>query len=413
MSLRNHIHSILIICLLLGSATSAWGQSKKQLELEQRRESLRKEMQQLMRLRESNKKKERSELNQVEDLDQQIQVRRDLIKVTNRQANLLSREIDENLNKMENLREELTLLKEDYADMIRKSYKSKGGESKVMFLLSSDNFKQAYKRIQYMKQYANYRKKQGEQIKERTALLQETNKELLRQKKDKERLISENRKAKAQLDKEKDQHDELLKLIRKKSSQFAVQIRNKQKESDRIDREIDRLIAEAIAASNKKTGSKATTKGSKTTFALTPEAKLLAADFESNKGRLIWPVERGRVIKRFGKSQHPTLPNITLNNSGVEIETAPKSRARAVFDGEVLSIQKIPGANGVVTIRHGNYITVYRNLIKITVQKGDKIKRNESIGTIAASNISGKTVIKFSVYKNTSKLNPAHWVLNM
>jgi septal ring factor EnvC (AmiA/AmiB activator) len=412
-SLRNHIHSILIVCFLFGSSTAVWAQSKKQQELEQRRESLRKEMQQLMRLRESNKKKERSELNQVEDLDQQIKVRQDLIKVTNRQANLLSREIDENLNKMENLREELTLLKEDYADMIRKSYKSKGGESKVMFLLSSENFKQAYKRVQYMKQYANYRKKQGEQIKERTALLQTTNKELLRQKKDKDVLIAENRKAKAQLDKEKTQHDELLKLIRNKSSVYAVQIKKKQQESDRIDREIDRLIAAAIAASNKKTGNKATTKGSKTTFALTPEAKLLAADFKSNKGRLLWPVARGRVIKRFGKSRHPTLPNITVNSSGVEIETAPNSNARAVFDGEVLSIQKIKGANGVVTIRHGSYITVYRNLIGITVQKGDKIKRNQTIGTIAASNITGKTVIKFSLYKNTTKLNPAHWVLNM
>ncbi|MFT5752181.1 MAG: septal ring factor EnvC (AmiA/AmiB activator) [Flavobacteriales bacterium] len=413
MSLRNHIHSILIICFLLGCITPVWSQSKKQQELEQRRESLRKEMQQLMYLREGNKKKERSELNQVEDLDQQIEVRQDLIKITNRQANLLSREIDENLNKMENLREELTLLKEDYADMIRKSYKSKGGESKVMFLLSSENFKQAYKRVQYMKQYANYRKKQGEQIKERTALLQKTNKDLLRQKSDKDLLIASNRKAKTQLDKEKGQHDELLKLIRKKSGVFAVQINKNQKESQRIDREIDRLITEAIAASNKKTGNKATTKGSKTTFALTPEAKLLAADFASNKGRLIWPVERGRVIKRFGVSRHPTLPNITINSSGVEIETAPGSQARVVFDGEVLAVQKIPGAHSVVTIRHGSYISVYNNLDNIGVRKGDKVERGQSIGKVAISNISGKTVLKFGIRKNTTKMNPAHWVLNM
>ncbi len=413
MSVRNHLHSILIVCFLLGSVTTVLGQSKKQQELEQRRESLRKEMQQLMLLRESNKKKERSELNQVEDLDQQIKVRQDLIKVTNRQANLLSREIDENLNKMENLREELTLLKEDYADMIRKSYKSKGGESKVMFLLSSENFKQAYKRVQYMKQYANYRKKQGEQIKERTELLQQTNKELLRQKKDKDLLIAANRKAKTQLDKEKGQHDELLKLIRKKSSTFAAQINKNQKESDRIEREIDRLIAEAIAASNKEVGNKATTKGSKTTFALTPEAKLLAADFESNKGRLIWPVERGRIVKGFGVSRHPSLPNITVNSSGVEIETSPNSTARAVFKGEVIVIHKIRGAHSSVSIRHGNYITIYNNLENIRVRKGDTVERSQVIGDVAASNISGKTVLKFGIRKNTTKMNPAQWVLNM
>ena len=409
---KRFLPSFLFVLLFLG-AGAVFGQSKKQLELEKRREALRQEMQQLLRLRETNIKKERSELNQVADLDQQIKVRQDLIKVTNRQANLLSREIDENLNKMENLREELTLLKEDYADMIRKSYKAKGGESKVMFLLSSENFKQAYKRLQYMKQYANYRKKQAEQIKERTALLQETNTELLRQKKDKDALIAENRKARMQLDKEKEQHDALLALIRKKSAVFAVQIKKNQAESQRIERQIDRLIAEAIAASNKKTGNKATTKGSKNTFALTPEAKLLSADFASNKGRLIWPVVRGRVIKRFGKSKHPTLPNITINSSGVEIETAAGTAARAVFDGEVLAVQKIPGAHSVVTVRHGSYITVYNNLQNLKVSKGDKVTRGQEIGAVAVSNISGKTVLKFGVRKNTTKLNPSQWVLNM
>lgn len=412
MTLRRLMPFLMLVFFFLGGE-AVFGQSKKQIELEKRREALRQEMQQLLRLRESNIKKERSELNQVEDLDQQIKVRQDLIKVTNRQANLLSREIDENLNKMENLRAELTLLKEDYADMIRKSYKAKGSESKVMFLLSSENFKQAYKRLQYMKQYANYRKKQAEQIKERTALLQETNKELLRQKKDKESLIAENRKAKQQLDKEKAQHDELLALIRKKSGVFAAQIKKNQAESQRIEKQIDRLIADAIAASNKKTGSKATTKGSRNTFALTPEAKLLSADFASNKGRLIWPVTRGRVIKRFGKSKHPTLPNITINSSGVEIETAAGTPARAVFDGEVLAVQKIPGAHSVVTIRHGSYITVYNNLESLKVSKGDKVSRGQNIGTVAVSNISGKTVLKFGVRKNTTKLNPSQWVLNM
>ena len=405
---------VLIFLILLGGIEGATAQTKKQRDLEKRREALRTEMRQLQRLRESSKKKEISILNQVEDLDQQITVRQDLIKVTNRQANLLTREIDENFNKMENLREELTILKDDYASMIRKSYKNKDGQSKVMFLLSSESFKQAYKRMQYMKQYTNYRKKQLEQIKERTALLQTINKDLLRQKKDKENLIAENRKAKTQLDKEKKEQDELIRIIRKKSSTYAAQINKKQKESNRIDREIDRLIAEAIASANKKTGTKATTKGSSSTFALTPEDKAIAADFASNKGRLIWPVERGRVIRRFGKSKHPTLPNITTYSSGVEVETSPKTLARAVFGGEVLAVQTRTGSQyNTVYIRHGNYITVYQNLKALLVKKGDKVSRKQSLGEIAASNITGKTVLKFIVYKNQTKLNPADWVLNL
>lgn len=389
---------------------SLLGQSTKQKQLEQRREAIKREMQQLQRLRETNKKKEISILTQVEDLDTKIKLRSDLIKVTNSQANLLTREINENLDKMENLRKELTILKNDYSEMIRKSYKSKSGQSKVMFLLSSENFKQAYKRTQYMKQYANYRKKQGEQIKERTALIQVTNKNLIKQKADKESLIAENRTAKKELDIEKSRQDALIKEIRKKSSSYVAQIKKKQQETDRIDRQIDKLIADAIAASNKKAGkSTKTNKG----FALTPAEVALAKEFSSNKGRLIWPVERGRVTRRFGKSSHPTLPGITVTNSGVDIETTPDAVVRAVFEGEVFAIQDIKGSSGLVYVQHGEYITVYQNLKNIKVEVGDKIDFKQIIGQVTRNAFSGKSILKFSVRKNTSKLNPADWVLNM
>ncbi len=387
-------------------------QEDAQEVLEEERTKIRAEIQQLLRLRENNKKEEQSILSEVEDLDAQIRLRSEFIAITNRQTNLLTREIEDNLNKIQDLREELAILKEDYAAMIRKSYKNKDGQNKVMFLLSSESFRQAYKRVQYMKQYANYRKKQGEQLKERTLLLQELNKKLLDQKKDKENLIAENKKAKIELDKERVTQDALIATIRKKEGTYAAQIRKKQKEADRIDKEIDRLIREAIAANNKKNGTK-TTKGSARTFALTPEETILAADFESNKGRLIWPVERGRVTKRFGVSRHPTLPNITVKNSGVEIETNTDAQARAAFKGEVFSIITIPGANKVVMIRHGNYITVYQNLKTLNVKTGDKVATKQVLGTIAKNGFSGRTILKFSVRKNDTPLNPASWVFNM
>ncbi len=398
--------SLIVICFISLSATA---QSQKQKELERRRDALKREMQQLQRLRDSNKKKEISILTQVEDLDTKIRLRSDLIKVTNSQANLLTREINNNLEKMENLRKELAILKTDYSDMIRKSYKSKSGQSKIMFLLSSESFKQAYKRTQYMKQYANYRKKQGLQIKERTELIQKTNTQLIKQKADKEALIVENRIAKKELDKEKERQDALIQEIRKKSSTYVAQIKKKQKETDRIDRQIDRLIAEAIAASNKKAGKSA----SNTTFAMTPAEVALAKEFSGNKGRLIWPVERGRVIRRFGKSAHPTLPGITVTSSGVEIETDPDANVRAVFAGEVTQIQDMQGGAITVFIRHGDYLTVYTNLKSIRVKQGDQINFKDVIGQVTRNAFSGKSVLKFSVRKNTSKLNPADWVLNM
>lgn len=404
---RRHVFVILLALFLGGFVSYAQKPTRKQLE--QRRAALIAEMQQLTRLRETNQKKEISLLTQVEDLDQQIKVRTDLIKITNRQANLLTREIDENLNKMENLRDELQDLKDDYAAMIQKSYKSKSGQSKIMFLLSSESFKQAYKRMQYMKQYANYRKKQGDQIKERTALLQQVNKDLIEQKKDKETLIAENKIAKRELDKEKKIQDELVKQVRKKSSTYAAQIKKKQQETDRIDKQIDKIIRDAIAASNVKAGKNKSNKG----FALTPEEVSLASDFASNKGRFIWPVERGRVSRRFGRSRHPTLPNITTYSSGVDIETPPNAIVRSIFKGEVLSIQDVSGSNLAVYIKHGDYITVYHNIKKITVKVGDKVDFKQPLGEVGYNAFNGKTILKFLVRKNNTKLNPADWVKGM
>jgi septal ring factor EnvC (AmiA/AmiB activator) len=391
--------------LLIGEVGFSQNLTRKQLE--KRREALKAEMLQLNRLRESNKKKERSLLTQVEDIDQQIKVRSDLIRVTNRQANLLTREIDENLNKLENLRDELKLLKTDYAEMIQKSYKSRSEQSKVMFLLSSESFAQAYKRTQYMKQYAAYRKKQGDQIKERTELLQQVNKDLLKQKADKETLIAENRKAKQQLDKEKAIQDDLVKQVRKKSNTYAAQIKQKQREADKIDKQIDKIIADAIAASNKKAGKSTKSKG----FALTPAGRALASDFASNKGRLIWPVERGRVIRPYGESRHPTLPNITVKNSGIDIETVENALVRAVFKGEVLAIQNVKGGGLAVSIRHGDYITVYYNIKNLKVQKGDKIALKQVLGEVGKNAFTGKSILKFRIQKNLTKLNPSSWVL--
>lgn len=378
--------------------------SRKQLE--NRREALKAEMVQLNRLRESNQKKERSLLSQVEDLNQQIKLRTDLIRVTNRQANLLTREIDENFNRLENLRDELKLLKEDYAAMIQKSYKSRSDQSKIMFLLSSESFAQAYKRTQYMKQYAAFRKKQGNQIKERTSALQEINASLLEQKAAKDILIAENKREKDKLDKEKKTQDKLVKEVRRKSSTYTAQIKQKQRETDRIDKQIDKIIADAIAASNTKAGKSATSKS----FALTPEGKALATDFTSNKGRLIWPVERGRITRPYGESRHPTLPNISVKNSGIDIETSLDAPVRAVFKGEVLRILKLKGAGLVVSIRHGDYITVYSNIKNLKVQEGDKVDAKQQIGEVGKNAFSGKSVMKFRVQKNQTKLDPSVWV---
>lgn len=399
---------LLFIGISLFFSLQLTAQTDKREELEERRQQLQQEIKRINDLRSSNLKKEKSILTEVEDLDQQIRTTENLIRVTNQQANLLTREINSNQNKIGELRKELENLKEDYALMIRRSYKSKSQQSRIMFLLSSESFLQAYKRLQYMKQYANYRQQQGEEIKTKTVQLQKLNEGLAEQKKAKDKLIAENRKTRAQLARNKKDQQGLIATVRKKESQFAAQLRKKQQEINAIDKAIEKIIADAIAANNKGTGS-----SSREVFELTPEAKELAASFASNKGKLPWPVKSGVVSMHFGTQPHPVVKSITINSNGVRIDTEKDGKAKAIFSGVVSEVQAVKGANKAVMVRHGDYISIYNNLEKIFVRKGDAVSIGQELGEIATSPTSGKTTLHFLLYQNSTKLNPEHWIYKM
>jgi septal ring factor EnvC (AmiA/AmiB activator) len=401
-----------ILCCFTLTSVTVQGQSKKQQELEAKRQAILEEISQINSLLFKTRGEKKSVLTQVEDLDQRIRATENLIRITNQQANLLTREINDNLNKIEALRAELKSLKEDYAAMILKSYKSKSQQSRVMFLLSSEDFLQAYKRLQYMKQYAKHRKEKGERIKDKTEELQVLNTGLIEQKNQKQLLIDQNKQTRVTLAKEKKDQEALITSLRKDEGKFAAQIRAKQNEADAIDRQIDAIIRAAIAESNKSTGTKVT-KGTAETFALTAEAKALAANFSSNKGKLPWPVDKGVVVTKYGTTRHPQLPNVTQYCSGVEIATASNAKARAVFNGEVYQVQKSKQGTMAVYVRHGSYISVYYNLKDLAVQKGDKVTTKQEIGTILTNRLSGKTVLKFLIYQNSTRMNPADWVYKM
>ena len=382
--------------------------TKRQQELEAQRVRLKNEIKQINELLFSSKKNRKNVVTEVEDLQVKLSVREELIKVTNAQVNLLTRKINLNERNISDQRKELEALKEDYAKMIQNSYASKSLQNRLMFLFSSENFLQAYKRIQYLKQYTQYRRKQGLAIAEKTQLLQELNKALIEEKSKKLVLVEENKTVQEQLKKERNAQENLIKSLRRKERSLAAQISKKEKEARAIDREIDRLIREAIAASNKAAG-----KTGKKTFELTPEAKLIAANFEANRGRLPWPLDKGVIIQGFGRQRHPVVKTTTIQSNGVTIATAPATQVRAVFEGEVMSVVTFKGSNPSVLIRHGNYITVYKNLGKLYVKKGDKVKAKEAIGEVFTNQQTGKTEIQFSVFNNVKVLNPKGWIYQM
>lgn len=397
-----------MLFLLLSAGT--WGQSAEQEALETKREALQKEIDDINRLLFAEKKERGNVLEQMEALDKKIGVRQELIDVTNKQSNLLNKKTNENVEKISRLKKELQERRNEYATLIQKSYQSKTQQSRLMFLLSSENFAQAMKRLQYIKQYTDYRKSQGVAILTKTDELSQRNSELIEQRKKAGRLIAANKRAKGQMMKEMKNQKELLATIRKNESGYTAQVQKKKKETKKIDQQIETLIRVAIAASNEKAGKKDV---STSKFVLTPEATLVANDFSANKGRLIWPVDKGIKSQGFGIYEDAVYPEIKHESNGVIITTEEGTRARAIFEGEVIAIMSVPGGNKGVTIKHGNYSSTYYNLSVLFVEKGDMVSAKTELGKVATNRLNGRTRLKFYLYQDTEKLNPEEWVYQL
>jgi septal ring factor EnvC (AmiA/AmiB activator) len=403
---------ILLLALVL--PVTSFAQTSEQKVLESKREQLQNEIREINRLLFAEKKEKGSILDQMEALDKKINVREQLIRVTNQQSNLLNRQINANIKKISKLREDLKVLKDDYALMIQKSYQNRSQQSRLMFLLSSENFFQAFKRLQYMKQYTEYRKKQGEEIVAKTDDLARLNKDLGEERKVKEVLLSQNRKAKNQLFNEIKTQKELLATIRQNESKYTAQIQKKEKEAKKIDKQIENLIRAAIAEANKKNEDKSTSRTADTSrFYLTPEATLVANSFTANKGKLIWPVEKGIKSQGFGVYSDPVYPGIKHESNGVIIATDQGAKARSIFQGEVIAILSVPGGNKGVQIKHGNFISTYYNLSEVYVKKGDMVTAKQELGEVYTNRNNDQTRLKFYLYEDTSRLNPEEWVYQL
>jgi len=404
------------------ATTFVFAQDSQQEKLEQRKAQIQQEIRDNEKMLQSVRKKEKSAVNEYLIQANKIKLKEKLINTTAKQEKLISNDMYINQVKVNKLKKELKVLKEDYAKMILKSYKSRSEQSRAMFILSSESFLQAYKRAQYLKQYTNFRKNQGLEIQSKTAQLVDYNAKLDGQRQVKKKIIAENQKEKVTLEVEKKEQQKLVNSLKKDKNKIAADIRSKQSESKRIDRQIDRLIREAIAEANRKAAAERAKANpgssdkkepvSSSKIALTPEDKVLAADFKANRGRLPWPVEKGFISLGYGDQPHPLHPSITVHNSGVEITTEDGASARAVFAGEVSKVIVLSPVNKAVVIQHGDYFTVYQNLSSVSVSQGDKVTIKQSIGRVRTSGDTGKTIIKFLILQNTTNNNPEGWLQN-
>jgi septal ring factor EnvC (AmiA/AmiB activator) len=418
------MNKFLLTLFVVFFTLSVSAQIDEKEKLEQRKEQLQRELSEAKSKLQNEKKKEKSVLKEIASQNAQIQISEKIISTIAKQARILDDNIYLTQLEINKLNRDLKIMKEDYAKMIVKSYKSRSEQSRIMFVLSSNSFLQAYKRVQYMKQYAGYRKRQAEEIKIKQARLGVAVTSLQTNKKEKEVVIVEKTKIKAEHEKLKQEKEKTAKLIQKDKKKITAEIAKMDKERKAIDKKIKKMINDAIAAENRKrkaeqaaaakkngvTTPVKVTPVSSTKIELTPEGKLTSDSFKANKGQLPWPTEKGAIYIPFGNSKHPEFKTLDVHNIGIDIKSESGATARAVFNGEVSGVQ-VNQYTGTYTImiRHGDFFTSYSNLSSVSVSSGQKVTTKQTLGKIKSNNL-GFSVLKFTLSQNTITLNPKSWI---
>jgi septal ring factor EnvC (AmiA/AmiB activator) len=388
----------------------AFGQSLNELRSKKQKTS--EEIQYTNKLLEEARKNERSTVTKLNLLNKQIELRNSLISGINAEVDALSGYIDDNAWVVQQLSNDLGEIKADYAEMVRLAQKNRSSYDKIMFVLSANSFNQAYKRMSYLRQYTDYRRKQAEIILSLKDLIEKKVAELEKQRAMKRSVLQEKQNETNQLNREKQQQNKYINELKGQQNELRKKLRQQQQIEEQLSREIERIIEEeARKAMQKQDVGKTKQTGSVSGgMALTPEQKLVAGKFEKNRGRLPWPVERGVITDRFGVHAHPIMKNIQIKNNGIDITTARGMAVRAVFDGEVSRVFVVSGGNMAVIVRHGSYLTVYSNLTNIRVKAGEKVTTKQEIGTVYSDPDDGKSVLKFQIWKENQKLDPEDWI---
>jgi septal ring factor EnvC (AmiA/AmiB activator) len=403
----------LVVFLTVCNFSFAQQKTQQQRNLEKRKEEIATEIAQMERLLQQQLRLKGSAIDQIQLLDNKRYALESLIELTANEVQLLQRQIAESNSRISDLKDQIEVIKQDYEKVIVNSYKRKVEKNKWLFLLAADSFKDARRRWNYLLQYASYRTTQAERLVRKQEELQQISATLEDQLKQKEEKVEENRRQQRALISDREKQEVLIVNARKQERAYRRELADRDKERKRIDSEIDRLIREAIEKANRERLAKAKKANSRDGFVLTPEAEALAKSFEGNKGRHIWPVEKGIKSIGYGTYADKLYPALKHFNNGVTIATESGSKARAIYDGEVMNVMiSRQGIKGVY-VRHGDYITMYYNLQDVSVKEGDKVAAKQSLGALHTDKVSGQTLLKFYLYKNTTRLNPEEWVYRL
>lgn len=425
-----HKYLLLLFALVMLLGQLDLEAQSKSTKLKNDKKKIETEIANTQKLLKQTEKNKNASLQQISVLRQQISNREALITNLNSEIFALEEELALNEKLSQDLTKKLEYMKSDYSRVVYLAYKNRNLIDKVTFLLSSDNFSQMFRRIKYYSVFAENVKRQVELIEKIQAEIKAKNEEILRIKEEKQTLLEGKEVEIKRLEKDRTATTQKAQELKKKEKQLAATLQEKQKKRKELDVAIKKAIEAEIVAANKKKAAEAAKNAGKNSskssgtnsssnssakpaakneIMLTPEEQLISNSFESNKGKLPWPVVKGAKVGDFGSYPHPDVPSVMIENRGIDILVEPSTAVRAVFQGEVTGILEVMGTK-VLMIRHGEYLTVYQNLASVNVRKGDKVSTKQTIGTVGKSTSNNTYELHFEVWKNSSYLNPNAWL---
>jgi len=410
---------------------TAFAQNGDKQSLQSKYDKLQNEIDDAEGLLSSTKKKKENSLNELKLLNRKIDMREEVIDNISLQVRSVDDQMKETSETISSMRDDMDELKKQYAKMVYYTYVNNQKFEPLHFIFSAESINEAFERIQYVKTFHSFRKDQIDAIEMIQDQLSEKLEAIQEDKDEKQELLTKEEKEKKKLDEEKSQKDKTLKNLQAQEKDLKKQIDKKKKDAADLNKKIQNIIAEEIKkekekaaaaeAAKKKTESTTTTETKTTTtekktaektvnLGLTPEMQLISKNFEGNKGKLPWPVERGTITERFGKHPHPVLKDVTIENNGIDISTSDEAPVRAIFDGEVVNVIFNPSFQKGVIIKHGEYYTVYTHLLSVNVGAGDKITTKQKIGIAWEDPDESNTQVHLEIWKGTMLLDPALWI---
>jgi len=388
----------IIVFILIFVLLPCTSQNKK--ELEEKKIKYQKEIDYTNKLIKQNSEKQKGSIEKLRLIDRKLDIRKNLILNMNAEIGIINNRIIEKNQIIKSLKNDLDEIKREYEKLIYYAYKNHVTNDIMLFILSSESFNKAYKRFKYLKQYSQYRKKQSNIINALRKVLKKSIYELEKKKKNREKLLTQRFKEKKVLNNEKGEQ----KLIITNLKSNELELKRKLKEQKRITENIENEIIKLLQKYSKEKKLSLSYKN------LSPEDKLISNGFRRNKGSHVWPTDAGIITTFFGEQTHPVLKNIKIYNNGIDIATEKGSEVNALYDGVVSKIFGILGANYAIIIRHGNFYTVYQNIIKVSVKIGDSVKTGNIIGYVYTDEKSNSSLLHLEIWEELKKLNPEIWL---